>query len=584
MKQSKDRYHLGLLFKGKNPSACLVKNGKIVCFAEEERFIRVKHAENEFPIMSIEYCMEAEGIEVSDLESIAVGWDAKKYDSDYMKEFFHRSFWEYRIKATDSIKWQEDKLLKYRSSELKREIVNNLGENLPPIRFYPHHLCHAYSAYFLSGMHEANILTMDGHGEEDCTVLWYADGDEIKKLFQKDIPHSLGWFYTLMTKFLGFRPHDGEGKTMGLAAYGEHDCQIRSKLEEIITIEDEDYFMNPEVFYGEKDEQYIGFPKKIIELFGKPVQAYPGYEYSKYQKDMAYQAQNLLEEAILLMARKTYRITGSKNFCLAGGTFMNCKANGVLAKQDFVENLFIIPPSGDNGISIGAALMAAKEDGQDIRSVMDHIYYGPEFSNEYIQDRLERHSNQLKYKRLDNISKEVAKLINDSMIVAWFQGRMEGGARALGNRSILSNPIDPKAKDKVNSRVKFREMWRPFCPSVTEERAKDYFDIKYPSQFMILAADAREGVDELLPAVVHIDNTVRPQEVSRRTNPKYWELIDEFGKLSGHPVILNTSFNIKGEPIICKPEEAINCLLNTDIDYLAMGEFLVWKTGVEYEP
>jgi carbamoyltransferase len=371
---------------------------------------------------------------------------------------------------------------------------------------------------------------------------------------------------------------------MGLAAYGTHDQKIKSKLANVITFEDDDYSMNPDIFYGEKDEKYTGFPKLLIELFGEPVQQHPGYQFSDYHKDLAFEVQDALEKAILIIAKKAKRETGSGNFCLAGGTFMNCKANGVVAKQDFVDSLFVIPTSSDNGISMGAGLLAAHKDGFDIFKNMEHVYYGPEFTNEEIEETLKQHSKQLGYKKLDDLPKEVGRLISKSKIVAWFQGRMEGGARALGNRSILANPIDPNAKDIVNSRVKFREMWRPFCPSIIEEKSHEYFDIRHPSQFMIIAADAKEGIDELVPSVVHVDNTVRPQEVSKKTNPKYWEAINEFGRISGHPVILNTSFNVKGEPIICRPEEAVKCLLKTDLDYLAIGDYLVWKTGVEYEP
>jgi carbamoyltransferase len=263
---------------------------------------------------------------------------------------------------------------------------------------------------------------------------------------------------------------------------------------------------------------------------------------------------------------------------------MNCKANGILAKQDYVDGLFVIPTSSDNGVSIGAAMIAAKKRGIDIRDTLQHIYYGPEFNDKEIEDELKKYSNEISFVKENDISLKVAQLVSKNKIVAWFQGRMEGGARALGNRSILANPLDPNAKVIVNTRVKFREMWRPFCPSVIEEKSKEYFDIKFPSQFMIIAADAKEGMKELLPSVVHYDNTVRPQEVNEEINPKYWRVINEFGKITGHPVILNTSFNVKGEPIICSPKEAIECLLKTDLDYLAIGDYLVSKKRNTYEP
>jgi carbamoyltransferase len=375
---------------------------------------------------------------------------------------------------------------------------------------------------------------------------------------------------------LGFQPHDGEGKTMALAAYGKAEKNIINKVDKLIKTKGDSYEVNSDFFYSKRHEKYKSFTKKFIEEFGEPLSN--KNDISEYYKNLAYAVQYKLEQVVLMLVKKIYSVTKDKYFCFAGGTFMNCKLNGKVAKEDFVKNLFVNPLSADNGISLGAALYAANELGCNVSHKLRHTYYGPEYANSKIKQELDNFKDNLHFKKVENISEEAAKLISQSKIIGWFQGRMEAGARALGNRSILANPLDGKAKDIVNSRVKFREMWRPFCPSVIIEDAKNYFDIKVPSEFMIIAADAKEKVAELIPSVVHVDNTVRPQEVSKDINPKYWELIYNFGKITKHPVILNTSFNVKNEPVICSPREAIKCFLNTDIDYLCIGDFLVSKT------
>jgi carbamoyltransferase len=574
---------LGLLFAGKNPSACLLRDGRIVAFVEEERFTRVKHAENSFPLNSTKYCLDSSGIRLSDVEVVSVGWDAAKYDSGFMEDFFRDTISRFHVRSKETLDWQKEKTRTYNSENLLQILRSNLGANLPPVEFLPHHLCHAASTFFLSGFEQSNVLTCDGHGEEDCTVLWYADHGEIEKLEQINIPHSLGWFYTLFTKFLGFKPHDGEGKTMGLAAYGNYDSAIASRLSRLVFFHEDRIEVNADLFYGPRDDKYKGFPKLLIQEFGTP-RSESNAEISQYYKDLAFVVQQTLEKAVLFYSRRLYSKTGCKYFCLAGGTFMNCKANGVLARADHVDGIFVIPTSSDNGISIGAAMLSANKMGIHVADKLNHMYFGPEFGNNEIEDELRKYSNELSFEKQTDISLPVAQLLGQNMIVAWFQGRMEGGARALGNRSILANPLDPKAKDVVNARVKFREMWRPFCPSVIEEESKAYFDIVFPSHFMIIAAEAKVGIKDLLPSVVHYDNTVRPQEVSAVVNPRYWRVINEFGRITGHPVVLNTSFNVKGEPIICTPTEAIRCFLRTDLDYLAIGDYLVWKKRTAYEP
>lgn len=572
-------YILGLLFGGKNPSACLLDNGKIVAMAEEERFSRVKHANNEFPIQSIKFCISQAKISVDDISHIVVGWDASKYDSPYMAEFFLRTWFEHNPSDEKTLEWQATRLKRFKSENMTGQILAALREiglsKIPKIHFIPHHLAHAASTFYLSGFDKASIMTIDGHGEEDCTVLWAGNKDRIEKLEQINIPNSLGWFYTAFTVFLGFLPHDGEGKTMGLAPYGKKNEEIFRKMEKVISINDDGtYFVNPKLVYGPKSKDNHYFTDWFLDIFGKPrLDTEP---LSDYHKDLAFAAQEKLEKAVIGMAKRLFKKTGLRKLCLAGGVHMNCKLNGKLMEQDFVDEVFVIPMSADNGISLGAALVVAAENGINVRARIKHVYLGPEFSDDDIERCLKKSS--INYTKSENIAIDAAKLLHGKKILAWFQGRMECGARALGNRSILANPLDPEMKDKVNKRVKFREMWRPFCPSVIAEDADNYFIMNgKEAPYMIVAHYAREGIREKLPAVVHVDNSVRPQTVEKEINPLYWSLISEFKSLSGVPVVLNTSLNIKGEPMICRPEEAINCFLKTDLDYLCIGGFIASK-------
>ena len=573
-------YILGLLFGGRNPSACLLKDNEVVAMAEEERFTRIKHANLEFPTQSINFCVNEANIGLEDIDHIAVGWDASKYDSLFMAEFFLKTWFKYNPYDEKTLNWQITRLKRFKSNSLIKNVSGAFkgmgfkGE-LPPVHFIPHHFAHAASTFFLSGFDEASILTIDGHGEEDCSVLWYGKGTKITKLEQINIPDSLGWFYTVFTAFLGFLPHDGEGKTMGLAPYGKENLEVFRKIGEVITINnDGTYCINPKLVYGPKSKEHEYFTNWFLELFGKP--RLKDEPLTEYHKDVAFVVQVKLEEAVIGLAKRLVKKTGIRKLCLAGGTHMNCKLNGKLLEQEFVDEVFVIPMSADNGISLGAALAVANKHGIDVRKKIEHVYLGPEFSDEEIEICLNKFG--LKYKKSRDIAAETAKLLTEDCIIGWFQGRMECGARALGNRSILANPKDPDMREKVNKRVKFREMWRPFCPSVLAEKADNYFMMNgHEAPYMIIAYYSRDGVDKQLPSVVHVDGSVRPQTVDKNINPLYWSLIREFEKLSGVPVILNTSFNIKGEPIICRPIEAINCFLKTEIDYLCIGNFIVSK-------
>jgi carbamoyltransferase len=568
---------LGIIYQNcSDPSATLIVNGEIISIIEEERLIRDKHAVDKFPINAINSCLQIAGMTINDIDIISIGWDALKFPT-YIKEFYEGVRKKYPNMSQKSIEWQNKNTNYYTKKNLLSTLKSNLFPNSAEIPssiqvvFTPHHYCHACTAFFPSGFKDAAIITMDGHGEEDCTNLWIAENDEIKHIKKWMIPDSMGWFYTKFTEWFGFRPHDGEGKLMGLAAYGCFDKDIALKVDRVcqLTGDDQVYKLNPSFFF-DKNIEGSNFCKQWIDLFGEAMPYEKEIKYSDYHKNLAFAVQKKLEDVGVALTEYVLDKTGKSNLCVAGGSFMNCKMNGVIAEKIGFNNFFVQPLSGDNGISMGAALAACRN---SYNKKMDNLYYGPEYDDEEIKNVLDRLN--VIYSFCDDIEKEVAQFLSQSKVVGWFQGRMEGGARALGNRSILGNPIDPNVRELINSKVKFREMWRPFCPSTTEESGNKFFNYEGLLPFMIVACEVKKEYADQIPSTVHFDNTVRVQTVSKKTNPKFHKLIIEFEKITGLPIILNTSFNIKGEAIVCSPEDAINSFFKTGMDYLAIGNYLV---------
>lgn len=566
METKKDIIILGI-FHSKNASACLLHNGKIIAVGEEERFNRIKTTAG-MPIKSIKYVLKEANISLRDVNHIAVAWDCNKYPY-YMDAFRSKA-----LKGRTEI----DKLLDQKSLFNKKwiefKLRTELKEELPPIHYISHHLSHAASTFYLSGFEDSLILTLDGSGEEHATVLWHGNKKDITKIKEINLPHSLGWFYSAITEFLGFRAYTGEGKVMGLAPYGKDNESIKNKLRKIISIDKDTYTIDPSYIYFDERTNSSKFTDKLVDLLGTP--KLHGEEFTQYHKDLAFCAQDLLEEAVNNLVSYGLKETGSSNVCVAGGVGMNCKMNGKILEQQDVENVFVIPPSSDNGSSIGAALQLFKDLGNDpTKFKMDHAYYGPSFSNDEIKHVLDY--CKVNYSYHEDIEKITAKKIYDNKIVGWFQGRMEIGSRALGNRSILGNPLNINMKDIINSHVKHRESYRPFCPSMLAEDADKYLEDIESAPYMIVAYNAKEGIDKKLPAVVHVDNSVRPQTVRKQDNPRYWNLINEFKKLTGESVVLNTSFNVAGEPVVCTPADAVRCFFGTGIDVLAIGNYLIEK-------
>jgi carbamoyltransferase len=572
---------LGMFGPGPNPSSALLVNGKIAAFIEEERLNRIKTSPYTVPIQSAQHCLTKARLSLDDIDGIAYAWDCQRYALE-APLFFK----ELREKSGDTSifnKLQEEMYINmFHPERIRHTIQLGLGHlsknrKIPEITFYPHHLCHVASAFYCSGFEEACFLSFDGSGEETTSLLGTASlssGLEIIKQFQ--LPDTLGGFYATFTEFMGFKPYQDEGKLMGLASYGKYDPNIEKKLDQFIPYNhaNGDYKVNVKMRYAGKHTYGSRFTDEFVDLFGQPRPANVSALKNGYP-DLAFAVQKRLEDIIITNAREMAKQTGLNCFTLAGGVAMNCVTNGKLASQNFVHKIFVQPAASDNGTSLGAALLLTKELGQSVNFKLTHLYYGNEYSNEEIKQAIIE--SKLSYRHSDNICEEVATHLAAGKIIGWFQGAMEVGARALGNRSILASPLISSMKDKLNLEVKHREDWRPFCPSMKIESYDKYIDHSAESPFMIMAFPVKKAVAHAIPAVVHVDGTARPQTVTKEDNPRFWHLLDEFEQITGHSILINTSFNIQGEPIVCSPRDALRTFGGTGIDILAMGDFILEK-------
>lgn len=546
----------GVTGAGHDPAACLIEDGKILSAIEEERFVGIKHAYGLCPLNAIKYCLKENNLKITDIDKIAFYLSPRPFDlirrANIMRPYtLGGSFRVYRA-------------IKY---GIKNFLQHNFRIN-PDITFVEHHVSHASSSFFLSGFNKANIITMDAAGERTCTMLSVGNGSEIEILKRFYIPNSWGYLYTAVTEFLGYQQGD-EGTTMALASFGNPNEYDFFKSG-IVKLTDDGYKIHSIYHIEQYSQNYI--TDDMMKIFGNP--RLTG-EITEKHKDIAASLQVALEKTIVHLAKWLYEQTGYKKLCLAGGNALNCKMNGVLLQQDFVDDIFIQPASNDAGTALGCAIKTAVDSGYKFEK-MRHAYLGSQATNEEIENTLK--VAKVNYERIDDIAGTVAQLLANDKIVGWVQGRMEIGPRALGARSILANPKNPKMKDILNFYVKHREPFRPFCPSLTAEAAKDYFEGKLTdSPFMILSFDVKDEVINRIPAVVHVDKTARPQFVEKNINPLYYEMINQFGKLTGDPMVLNTSFNDKGQPIIRTPEQAIKMFYGTGMDCLVMGNFLLKK-------
>jgi carbamoyltransferase len=597
---------LGVMAFGENPAACLLRDGELVAFAEEERFTRLKGSDGMCPSRSIAYCLSAAGLPLAAVDRIAFGWNCRKYPWTMLRRFAgaylrHRGAARraYRVADEGSSGLSAlEAAFEYHPGRIRSRLVQGLraaglrGE-VPPIEFVDHHLAHAYSAYYCSGFRRAGILTLDGSGEDVCTQLAVGEDDEVRVVEQVGIPNSLGWFYAAITQYLGFIPYRDEGKLMGLAALGEERCGANrwlDPLSRVLRISGDGYEVDP--IYTRLGGHYDGdrFTDELTRLitsvdptavpvaYGERVR-HDGEVISRYlldtYVDLAWAAQTLLEEAAVTLARRLVREQRVENLCLAGGVALNCKMNGEVLRHAGCRNVFVQPAASDAGSALGAAMYVGRQLGDDVRNPLTHVRYGPGFDDDAVHRALRQCG--VSFRRVADPAEEAAERLEEGSIVGWVQGRMEFGARALGGRSILANLAVPGIKDRVNARVKYRESWRPFCPSLIEEVKDRYIESPNESSFMTVAYRATPEAVKALPAIVHVDGTMRPQVVASDVDPLYHRLIAEVGRRTGHPVVMNTSLNVRSEPIVCTPLEAVRCYYSNGLDALIIGNFALTK-------
>lgn len=599
-------------------AACLIQDGKIVAAAQEERFTRIKH-DAAFPENAVKYCLEHSGLSIDEMDAIAF------YDKPFLK--FERLLETYLSFAPKGVRsfvtaipvWLKEKMF------LKKLIYDSLKEiedydkSDVTLLFPEHHLSHAASAFYPSRFEEAAILTIDGVGEWATASICHGKGNEIKILRELKFPHSLGLLYSAFTYYLGFKVNSGEYKLMGLAPYGNPESELlqdyitKIKSELVDIREDGSIWLNQKYFdyatglrmvKDRKWEELFGFPRREDEV-----------ELEQHEADLALAIQMVTEEIVILMAKEAKKLTGAKAICMAGGVALNCVANGKLQNEGIFDDVYIQPAAGDAGGAVGAALAAQYIYFEDKRAPetpdsMQGAYLGPDFHKIDVERDLRKFKAVFSELADSKLYSKIAELLDEGNVIGWFSGRMEFGPRALGGRSIIADPRRVDMQKKLNLKIKYRESFRPFAPSVLAEHASDYFDMKSDSPYMLLVQPVKEEIRNTLPegynemplreklaiersefpAITHIDFSARIQTVHKETNPEYWNLIEAFRQRTGCAMVVNTSFNVRGEPIVCSPEDAYRCFMNTEMDYLVIGEYVFakkdqpeWTEKIEFD-
>lgn len=562
-----------------DPAAALVCDGRVVAFAEEERLVRNKHALSYFPSRSIKYVLEEAKLSIDDIDAITTGWDCEAHEDGRLAAHFEEINALYPPPPHD-VAYQKNRLQSLTATNHRGHLIKNLRKmfgdrEFPPFRFMDHHLAHAVMAYFHSGIDEALVLTIDGSGEWITTAWWHGHDGKLDLLHEIKTPHSLGWFYSAFTEYLGFDAYDGEYKVMGLAAYGEPAPELAEKLKEIVWYDGNGGFLSDPNLLSMGPRSYSRYyPDTLIEFMGRPPRS-QNEEIDDWHVSLAYEVQRRLESIVQEMTGYWVNKTELRKLCIAGGVGLNVKMNGNLFASEMVEDLFVHPLSSDTGMAVGSGMALEYLNGTLRPETLEDVSFGPSYSDAEVERILK--ACKLCYSYEESIEQSVARLLADGKVVGWFQGRMEAGPRALGNRSILADPRHVESRDRVNAVIKFREFWRPFCPSMTAEAADEYLTCRTHAPFMIVTFGATQAAAEEIPAVVHVDKTSRVQVVSEDVNPRYYRLLEEFKALTGVAVVLNTSFNIKGEPIVCSPHDAIRTFSATGLDALAIGPFLLLK-------
>jgi carbamoyltransferase len=596
---SKSQSILGISAYYHDSAAAVVCDGKIIAAAQEERFSRKKH-DASFPAEAIKYCLEAAGVQLQDIDEVVF------YDKPLVK--FERLLETYLSYAPRGLRsfiaampvWLKEKL--YLKSTLKRELSELAGldaADLPELLFTEHHQSHAASAFYPSPFERAAVLCLDGVGEWATTTAWVGEGNSLKALWEIDFPHSLGLLYSAFTYYTGFKVNSGEYKLMGLAPYGNP--QYVDVIKEHLLDLKEDGSFRLDMSYFNYCTGLTMTSAKFDDLFGGPPRKAES-EVSQKEMDLAASIQKVTEEVVLLLGKSIREETGCEYLCLAGGVALNCVANGELLRSGIFKDIWIQPAAGDAGGALGAALTVWHDCHDGVRKVepgdsMSGAYLGPQFNKEEIRQYLD--SAGAVYEELDDdvLMPRVADILSKENVVGWFQGRMEFGPRALGARSIIGDPRSKKMQSVMNLKIKYRESFRPFAPSVLMEEVQNYFDHDRGSPYMLMVAPVSEqirtpmtpdedklfGIDKLnvsrseLPSITHVDYSARIQTVHRCTNPRYHALISAFQAKTGCGVVVNTSFNVRGEPIVCTPEDSYRCFMRTEMDYLVIENFLLHK-------
>lgn len=554
---------LGISCYYHDSAAVLLQKGEIIAAASEERFNRDKYSEA-FPIHAANFCLQKGGITSFDLDYIGFyEKPALKFARVILNHV--KSYPFSLINFMDTLPhWLQDRLIV--PSVIKRE----LGYE-KKIIFIKHHLSHAASAFLVSPFPEAAILTADGVGEQATTAYGVGRDKSIKIYREIKYPNSLGLLYAAVTAYLGFKVFAGEGKVMGLSSYGEP--RYLNKFKQMVNVKEDGSFRFDNSFFGFNKGRRM-YSRKFIKLFGE--ERIPESEIEQRHYDIAASLQKFVEEILLKIARNIHKETKQDNLCLGGGVFLNCVANNRLLEETPFKEIFIQPSAGDSGGALGvASYIYHSLLGNERNFVMRHAYLGPDYSREQIKRVLIKHNLKFKEFADCDLFKFTAKVISENKIVGWFQGRMEWGPRGLGNRSILANPCTPEMKELLNAKVKKRESFRPYAPAVLEEKADEFFQMQSSSPFMLLAPRVKKDKQKIIPAVTHIDGTARVQTVNKETNFKFWQLIKEFEKITGVPMLLNTSFNSKEEPIVCTPADAVSCFERIGLDCLILGNYIV---------
>ncbi|MFQ5681429.1 MAG: carbamoyltransferase [Candidatus Omnitrophota bacterium] len=561
---------------GHDPAAALLVDGKVVAAVEEERLIRLKHAVDKMPLRSIEFCLGYAGLSPRDIDVVAYPWSYQAL-RDKRGEYLWRTIW-----AKPSRAYKKFFRCRRELAIQKAFLENTLAcagfkPDKTRIRWVEHHLAHAASAFYLSGFGRAAVLSIDGGGEITATLLAAAQGNHIRKIKEIIAPDSLGNFYSTLTDYLGFCRQDGEYKVMGMAPYGE---TSRVDFGRIIYWKNGCYHCNDDYVWVARNRRARPdkvYSRKMVEEFGPPRE---GDGLSEPYIHIAAATQDKLEEMALRLI-ETYLADTLRDcqgrLVFAGGCALNVSLNRKIIGHPLVKRLWVQPASNDSGSALGAAVEAAVSGGEDI-TPMDNVYLGPEFDAAAIERELKKAA--FVYRREGDIADAASRLLEQGEVVGWFQGRAEWGPRALGNRSILGNPTIAGTADKINAMIKFREKWRPFCPAILAEHAGDILGSNHPAPFMTFAFEVAEGWRKRIAEVVHVDGTARPQIVDEQTNPLFYRLLKSFYARAGVPVVINTSLNRRGEPMVCSPADALMMFSQSGLQYLAMGEYLLSKKSL----